>query len=281
MLVRLGIEKTTALPYHGQSKPVERFFGTLENNFGKLCYGFAGHDAKNRPDYLRKPTKELEKDPNIQSIDEFIQACQNWIDNVYANKIHHGNGMNNRTPNEVYEQEMTEIRTFDNKMELAVICGEHKERVVKHNCIELLGRIYRAKNGELVNYIGKKVTVKYIPENIDRLYVYDEKGRYICAVTASVMTPFRSSTMEDYEEIRRQQKQAKKIVREQMPKARLSVTDSLIQRQVEERDFAREQEAAAAPIIDNEITITTNKRKQSAFQLFNSYSEDEKKKGVM
>lgn len=273
MLAVLGIEKTTAIPYHGQSKPVERFFGTLESKFGKFCYGYAGNDAKKRPDYLKKTSEALAKDTHIQSIDEFIRSCQSWIDNEYGESVHMGNAMNGKTPNQVYASELTEIKTIDDKLRLAVVCGEREQRVVRHDSIELLGRTYRARDGALVNYIGKKVTVVYLPENIDKLYVFDEKFRQICTVTASVLTPFRTSTMEDYQEIRREQKKARKLVESQMPKAMLSVADSLIQRQSEERTAADNNELSdtAAPVRSH----------RSSFQIFNDYEEAHKNEEVV
>ncbi|MGN0674518.1 MAG: Mu transposase C-terminal domain-containing protein [Oscillospiraceae bacterium] len=281
ILSMLGIEKTTALPYHGQSKPVERFFETLENGFGKFCYGYAGNDAKNRPDYLRKLPDELAKDTNIQDMDDFISACNYWIDNVYAEKIHSGNAMNGRTPNEAYAQEMVEKRIFSNKTELAVICGERVKRVVRHDCIELFNRIYRAKDGALVNYIGKRVTVVFMPENIDVLYVFDEKFRQICTVIASVLTPFRTSTMEDYQEIKREQKKAKQIVAAQMPKTQLSVTDSLIQKQAEEQSYKNNLEVAENSVSEPEFRPAPSQRKKSSFALYNECMEAEKKKEVI
>lgn len=281
LLSLLGIEKTTALPRHGQAKPVERFFNTLESGFGKFCYGYAGNDAKNRPDYLRKLSKELAKDQNIQEMDDFIKACNDWIENKYSERVHGGNAMNGRTPNEAYEQEMSERRTFDNKARLAAICGEREQRTVRHDSIELLGRTYRAKDGALVNYIGTKVNVVYLPENIDVIYVYDESFRFICSAMASVLTPFRSATMEDYQEIRREQKKARKIVNSQMPKARLSVTDSIIQRQAEENSFAQANAADSAPDTVISDTKTASRKKESAFQIFNSFEESNKKKEVM
>lgn len=281
LLSLLGIEKMTALPYHGQAKPVERFFGTLENGFGKFCYGYAGNDAKKRPDYLRKLSEKLAKDPNIQEIDDFIKACNNWIEDVYSDRIHGGNSMNGKTPNEVYVQEMGELRTFDNKQRLAAICGEREQRTVRHDCIELLGRTYRARDGALVNYIGAKVTIVYMPENIDVIYVYDEKFRYICNATAVVRTSFRTSTMEDYQEIRREQKKARKIINSQMPKARLSVTDSLIQRQAAENAYTQVNETVPASEATSDISEPVSKRRESAFQIFNSFEEEQKKKEVI
>lgn len=275
MLSMLGIEKTTALPYHGQAKPVERFFGTLENCFGKFCYGYAGHDAKNRPAYLRKTNEELARDNNIQYIDDFIAECNYWIENEYANKIHGGNSMDGRTPNEVYTQELTERRVFNNKTELAIICGERVQRVVRHDCIELLGRIYRAQDGALVNYIGKKVTVVYMPENIDVMYVFDEKFKQICTAMATVLTPFRTSTMEDYHEVRREQKEAKRIVANQMPQTQRTVTDGLIQKQLEERDYQKNFDSKDNSI--SESISTPEQRKKSSFALYNELIEEKKK----
>ena len=269
------------MPKHGQAKPIERFFGTLEEGFGKFCYGYAGNDAKKRPDYLHKLSKKLANDPNIQEIDDFIKACNNWIENVYSDRSHGGNAMNGKSPNEVYAQEMGKLRTFDNKQRLAAICGEREQRIVRHDCIELLGRTYRAKDGALVNYIGAKVTIVYMPENIDVIYVYDEKFRYICNATAVVRTSFRTSTMEDYQEIRREQKKARKIVNSQMPKARLSVTDSLIQRQAAENAYTQINETAPASEGTSDSPELVSKKRESAFQIFNSFEEKQKKKEVI
>ena len=57
----LGIGKITATPYHGQAKPIERFFRTLEERFGKMFYSYAGNDAKSVPNIWQRRYRNLKK----------------------------------------------------------------------------------------------------------------------------------------------------------------------------------------------------------------------------
>lgn len=282
LLSLLGISKSTALPKHGQSKPIERFFETLETRLGKRFYSYAGHNAKKRPDYLQKLNKKLEDDPNIMDMDEFIKLCNEWIENEYSETKHHGNGMNGKTPNEVYYSNCENIRRFDDKAKLAIICGERVSRKVRHDCIQLFEEYYYAKNGELTNYIGKTVTVVYTPENVDVLYVFDENFRQICTVSARTRSAFRTKTADDIHEVQKLRKTAKKIVREQMPKARLSITDTIIQNHKEEHDFQLKTESVEAVATETlEVIPAPNRKKKSSFALYNECVEAEKKKEVI
>ena len=96
----LGIGKITATPYHGQAKPVERFFRTLEERFGKMFYSYAGNDAKKRPEHMAKTIQRLEEDPNIPSMDFYIEQLERWIEE-YNNTPHYGEGMDGQTPDSV------------------------------------------------------------------------------------------------------------------------------------------------------------------------------------
>lgn len=276
LLSLLGISKSTALPKHGQSKPIERFFETFENRFGKRFYSYAGSNAKKRPDYLRKLNKRLEDDLNIVDMDEFISLCHEWIENEYAETKHHGNGMNGKTPNEVYYSNCENIRRLDDKAKLAIICGERVSRKVRHDCIQLFEEFYYARNGELTNYIGKTVTVVYTPENVDVLYVFDEKFRQICTVSARTRSAFRTKTADDIHEVQKLRKAAKKIVQEQMPKARLSITDTIIQNHMEEFEYSRENEEEQESFIPE-----APNRPKSSFSVYSEYAEKQYKKGVI
>lgn len=46
---QLGINQIYATPYHGQAKPIERFWETLEDRFCKFFPTYLGKDAKKRP----------------------------------------------------------------------------------------------------------------------------------------------------------------------------------------------------------------------------------------
>lgn len=230
----IKVETIRAIPYHGQSKMIERFFGTLEERFGKRWYSYAGSNAKDRPDYLKKTNKELEKDPNIPTMDEFIQRLEGYIVQ-YNETVHTGNGMNGRTPNEAYQQGMQEVRTID-PYKLTMVCGEITTAVVGKNGVQLMNRHYQNKEGKLAMLFGKRVTLRYIPENIDVLFVYDENDCFYCKCTAKTLTPYRTATMDDYRESQRLKKAVNKALNEQMPKGRkMSIIESVAALQYKEK----------------------------------------------
>lgn len=67
-LALLHIEKISATPYHGQAKPVERFFGTFEERFDKRFYSYLGHDAKQRPEHMQKTNIKLADDKTYPAL---------------------------------------------------------------------------------------------------------------------------------------------------------------------------------------------------------------------
>ena len=230
------IERITALPYHGQSKPIERFFKTLEERFGKRFYSYAGNNAKDRPDYLQKTNRELAKDPNIPTITEFIEKLGAWIAEYNA-APHSGQGMDGKTPDQVYSERMpAEIRQISDEA-LTWICGERAERKVVRNEIQLMNRNYRNRDGKLANYNGKTVKIAFIPENIDVLFILDEQERFICKCSAVQLSPYHSANLEGYRENQHIRKTAKKIIREQMPKTNISLLDTLGSVSLEEQGY--------------------------------------------
>ena len=230
----IKVETIRAIPYHGQSKMIERFFGTLEERFGKRWYSYAGSNAKDRPDCLKKTNKELEKDPNIPTMDEFIQRLEGYIVQ-YNETVHTGNGMNGRTPNEAYQEGLQEVRTID-PYKLTMVCGEVTTAVVGKNGVQLMNRHYQNKEGKLAMLFGKKVTLRYIPENIDVVFVYDENDCFYCKCTAKTLTPYRTATMDDYRESQRLKKAVNKALNEQMPKDRkMSIIESVAALQYKEK----------------------------------------------
>lgn len=230
----IKVDTIKAIPYHGQSKMIERFFGTLEERFGRRWYTYAGSNAKDRPDYLKKTNKELEKDPNIPTMDEFIQRLEGYIVQ-YNETVHTGNGMDGRTPNEAYQEGLKEVRTID-PYKLTLICGEVTTAVVGKHGVRVMKRDYMNRDGGLATLFGKKVTIRFIPENIDVVFVYDEDDRFCCKATAVHLTPFRTTTMDDYRECRRTQKAYNKIIKEYLPKAvHLSLHETVAALQYEEK----------------------------------------------
>ncbi|MDE6834326.1 MAG: Mu transposase C-terminal domain-containing protein [Ruminococcus sp.] len=161
----LGIGKVTATPYHGQAKPVERFFRTLEERFGKMFYSYTGNDAKKRPEHMQKTNKVLDNDNNIPTLEYYVERLTEYI-NEYNNTAHHGDGMDGKTPNQVYSENITEIREIGDSNALRLLFGKTVERTVQKNGISMYNNTFTNHDGKLIPYYDRKVMVTYDPDDL-------------------------------------------------------------------------------------------------------------------
>lgn len=229
-LVRqLGIGSIYATAYHGQAKTVERFFGTMEMQFGRMWNTYAGSDAKKRPECMRVSNKKIAE--IAPSMEEFVTAFFQWVQE-YHNTPSRGNDMNGQTPQQVYNANLSCRRVVGDTDALRLLCGNTVQRTVRKNGIELLNNFYY--NDKLLAYVGQKVTALYDPENIDVVAVFDAENNAICWAKAKLISPFRHTTESDYREAAKQKKAAWAQVRAAQPVVTHSIQELIARKQMEE-----------------------------------------------
>ncbi|MDE7363907.1 MAG: Mu transposase C-terminal domain-containing protein, partial [Ruminococcus sp.] len=236
----LGISKVTATPYHGQAKPVERFFRTLEERFGKMFYSYAGNDAKKRPEHMQKTNKALEKDKDIPSLEFYIKKLTEYV-SEYNNTAHYGDGMDGKTPNQVYSENLTEIREIGDSNALRLLFGKTVERTVQKNGISMYSNTFTNNDGKLIPYYDRKVMVTYDPDDLETVYIFDTDYNYICSASAKLKTPFRSCNEEDYIRAGKEKRAVRQFVKKYKPKQCKSTFDLIAEYQLEELQYKEEQ----------------------------------------
>lgn len=205
----LGIKQILAQPYHGQSKPVERFFKTFEEHCGKLFRTYSGSNAVNRPDDTRMLNKKLAKKSYIPTIDEYIEVVTAYMEQ-YNSAAHSGEDMDGKSPNAVYLENLHHKREVKNADVLRLLCGRFITRTVGRNGIRMNNTTFTEYEGLLLPYYKKRVTVVYDPEDMSSLTVLDvESRKFICNIQPKVLTPFGAANEEDF---RRAAKQRKKVL---------------------------------------------------------------------
>ncbi len=229
---RLGIKTIYATPYHGQAKSIERFFRTLEDRFGKMFKTYAGKDAKDRPESLKDVP--LEEYPTLE---EFTEKLHSYL-NEFHETPHRGQGMNSKSPNQVYYEELHVKRSINDRDALTLLCGRTDERTVHKNGIRIFDNSFW--NDELLHYFKQKVVVIYDPKNIDELNVFDLDGRSICKAYPKVKTLFRNTTKEDFTRAKKEQKAIKDMVKAYEPK-RYMDTSQLISHNQAMDEYYKEQ----------------------------------------
>lgn len=205
----LGIKQILAQPYHGQSKPVERFFETFEERCGKLFRTYSGSNAINRPDDTRMLNKKLAKKSYIPTIDEYVETVTAYIAE-YNSTAHSGRDMDGKTPNQVYLENLHYKREVKNTDILRLLCGRFITRTVGRNGICMNNTTFTEYDGKLLPYYKKKVTVVYDPDDMMNLTVLEyESKKFICNIQPKILTPFGAANEEDF---RRAAKQRKNVL---------------------------------------------------------------------
>lgn len=236
----LGIGKITATPYHGQAKPVERFFRTLEERFGKMFYSYAGNDAKKRPEHMQKTNKVLDGDKDIPTLEFYIEKLTEYI-KEYNNTAHHGDGMEGKTPDNVYSENLTEKREIGDSNALRLLFGKTVERTVQKNGIAMYNNTFTNNDGKLIPYYDKKVMVTYDPDDLETIYIFDTEYNYICSASAKLKTPFRSCNEEDYIRAGKEKRAVRQFAKKYKPKQYKSTFDLIAEYQLEELQYKEEQ----------------------------------------
>lgn len=172
----LGIEPKFTLPYHGQSKNIERFFRTLEESFGKMWRTYAGSDAKNRPEDLKH--LDIMEYPTLE---EFKKGHDEYIE-FYNNSSHTGDSMEGKSPNYWYYKLLAEHpenpqRMVPKKSLLFYLLRVKGIRKIQQDGIKFNNTFYDCIVNE--KYIGREVFVRYSPMEPDVLYIFDTEDNFM------------------------------------------------------------------------------------------------------
>lgn len=271
----LGIKQILAQPYHGQSKPVERFFRTFEEHCGKLFRTYSGSNAVNRPDDTRMLNKKLAEKPYIPTIDQYIEVVSAYIEE-YNSTAHSGRDMDGKSPNEVYLENLHNKREVKNPEVLRLLCGRFITRTVGRNGIRMNNTTFTEYDGKLLPYYKKKVTVVYDPEDMSSLTVLEhESKRFICNIQPKVLTPFGAANEEDFRRAAKQRKKTLDYVNGAKPR-RLAVhqtfsiisKNKLLEKNFEE-EYSKRSEEITSESIETPLIEQTEKSVSAAHEKVN------------
>ena len=83
LLPALGVEVHHALPYHPQSKSIERMFGALERGWICKLKGWCRSSVKERPNGFTKHLRLLLEKKELLTMNAFVQKFQSEILSAY------------------------------------------------------------------------------------------------------------------------------------------------------------------------------------------------------
>ncbi|MGC5328942.1 Mu transposase C-terminal domain-containing protein [Brevibacillus sp. SYSU BS000544] len=209
---RLGIRMMNAKVKNAKAKLVERTFREVKENFSKLFLTYQGGHVKERPERLLK----ILKDPNnIVTEEEFAEAFETFAFGWLDHQPHHGDGMNGKTPHQVYAEQLVEKRTaLPEDLDLMLMRSSKPVTVGRNGVrLTLYGYGLDYYNTELVaQYRGKKVYVRFDPANLGEVRVYDLEDRFLMTATHKKALEYGASK-EDIKDVASEAKKIKKKVK--------------------------------------------------------------------
>lgn len=221
-LDKLGVATQHCKPRWPQSKHVERFFGTLHEMFDKQWGpAYSGKSPNDVPEacrnLLKVHKKLVDRDRGEESplplASEFIQLATHWIARRYnAEHHHHGQGMDERTPDAVFDEgypaEQRRQLAAEQIAALDIVFRKATKRVVREGgCVELNRQRYEpadaASSAALFQQIERDVMVACDPHNIAEAIVTDLNGCVLGKVQASALMTHGPISQEQVSRIER------------------------------------------------------------------------------
>ena len=174
---RLGMKTIFAWPYHGQSKTVERFFGTFAE-LERWAPTYSGTSIETKPPRMMRGEKLHRRlynkvvGDNCLTMEQAHRAIAAWFDQ-YAQRPQRGH-LAGRAPVDLLIEEKG---PGVDKAELTYLMMTRESRVIRQNGVHILGTNY---NSPALYGRKHQVTIKYDLQDMSAIYIFDQHDEFIC-----------------------------------------------------------------------------------------------------
>lgn len=179
ILERLGIEFKTAMVRNARAKIIERAFRTLKDQFSKLELAYTGGSIVERPERLKHLVRDQQK---LFLVEDLTRQVDLWIRGIYNKTASDAYGMLGRTPDEMYDANLVEQRlAAPGELNLMLLRAARLQKVRRDGVkLTFYGKdLWFTSDQLLRDHQGEKVYVRYNPEALSEVRVYDESDRYL------------------------------------------------------------------------------------------------------
>jgi hypothetical protein len=222
----LDISHLHAWPYHGQSKPIERWFGTMEGRFGKSWDTYCGKDTASKPEDLYQ---HIERG-HAPMLADFIAAFEQYLESAYHQDTHSGDSMEGKSPAQIWTACLVSKRTAARDL-LDVLTLETTPPVkVGQNGVCYRGIYFGQFAPELHRLLGQQVLLRVDGRDLSSVQVWSLDRRFVCLAPANKRIPFLADkqVLADALAEKRQHRKALK----QFQQARPHLADDLPERMI-------------------------------------------------
>lgn len=254
ILQRLGINMVNALVRNAKAKVIERRFLDFKNSISKLFATYTGGNVVEKPEILKI---EL-KNGNIPDRQEFIKDIEELIENYlnyeeYNGAVEADRGMKKI---DVYNKNLhTKITATEEQLNLMMLRSTRPQKVTRRGVhLKISGTRIDYFNNELImQMLNKQVYLRYDPDDLSKVRIYDLDDRYIMEVEADNTAVLKyGASKEEVKEAMAKTRAVKKATKKALQEAVLANIDrntalELVLKQAEQN---KDSEVAKATLDD-------------------------------
>jgi transposase InsO family protein len=170
----MNISVSFSIPYHPQSKPIERLFATVGEQFSKTVPTCCGNKPENKPENLNDLLEKQSTIDGAYNFDSLTEVFGQWVE-VYNNTVHSGAGMEGRTPSQTMNLRVSKRAISKDILDM-LMCVWSGKLTVGKNGVRFKGLLYGQYEPRLLQNFGKAVRVAYNPHDLRQVTVYDAES---------------------------------------------------------------------------------------------------------
>lgn len=226
ILERLGIDFKTAMVRNARAKIIERTFETVKNEFSKLFEHYTGGNILERPERMKKLGKDID---HMMVLEDFAGFVDTWITGYYNMRASQGIGMHGMTPDQAYSKYLVEQRRASAGELNLMLLRSARLQTVRRDGVKLKfydRDIYFLSDELIMNHQGEKVFIRYNPDNLESVRVYDEQERYILTAQQDKTLSYFASKQEVAEKMR-EQRSLERVVKSYKKDKNIKATEAL------------------------------------------------------
>lgn len=217
---RLGIKMTNALVRNAKAKIIERRFLDVKNRLSKLFESYTGGTVVEKPEKLKKVLKE----GNAALDESFVKQVGDLLEGYFNFQPYNGGVKADKGKRkiDVYNEYMAEtakrVATKDD-LNLMLMRSTRAQKVTRRGVhVDISGvRIDYWDYSLLQNMLGEQVFLRYDPDDLTEVRVYNLDDRYIMSVPTDNMTILKyGANAEDVKRAMAETRKGKKLEKERM-----------------------------------------------------------------
>lgn len=185
ILERLGINMTNALVRNAKAKIIERRFLDFKNSISRLFATYTGGNVVEKPEILKV---EL-KNGNIPDKQEFIKDIEELIE-YYLNYEPYNGSVEadiGKRKIDVYQENLhTRISATEEQLNLMMLRSTRPQKVTRRGVHLKIGdaKLDYFNNELIMQLLNKQVYLRYDPDDLSSVRIYDLDDRFIMEVEA-------------------------------------------------------------------------------------------------